>query len=291
MSITQNPFVSFLLVLALCSPAIATEVSVDSPEGAAIAQGKIYILSMGEDSEFSNPALDGAIYEWEDGKPLAALSLSTEAALANPSSLVVNDGVFYVVDGASVLAIDVMGKLVWRTEIGKENTFLYDLIRKPDGNFLVTDFGNGTIYQINSETGKAELLSQLQQMTGLARLEYFGNDLLATTWGSDNKFDGTVYKIIERNGAFEVTIVATGFSSLEGIQQISDNSVLVGTWKGHIDYPNSNLFEIDMISGRTTPYTVAGETPSPADFSSEPGSGILVIPVLTENRVWISLVN
>lgn len=275
------------LILGFCFPAIADEIGIGSPEGTAIAQDKVYVLSMGVDSEFSNTALDGAIYEWRVGEPPIALPLSVESALTNPTSLVVDDGIFYVVDGAAVLAIDSTGNLRWRTEVDKENTFLYDIIRRPDGNLLVTDFGNGIIYQLDSATGNAETLPQLKPMVGLARLEYFGNELLATTWGTDDEFDGTVYRIVDGKEAFDVTTLATGFSNLEGIQLLSPNSVLVGTWRGHVTYPNDNLFEIDVLSGEITPYVQAGEISAPADFSTDLMSGKIVIPVLTENRVWM----
>ena len=113
----------------------------------------------GADVEFGLSEANGRIYRIAlDGSTTVAVEIDA-LKLVNPTGIVALGDKVFLTDGAMVLALDRSGELMWRNTHKAENTLLYDIDVGPNGQLLVTDFGNGRLLQAEPETSAFRRLS------------------------------------------------------------------------------------------------------------------------------------
>lgn len=260
---------------------LAQSIDIPNPESVAVDDVGVLILSTGVDSDFGNPAQDGAIYRIGVESVPAQVTLSETVGLRNPTAIIPIDDRWIIADGADVVAVDHAGQLLWRSTSVHENAFLYDLATLPDGTIMVSDFGTGRLFEIDPITGALTDFAFDTPIPGLARLAPLGDQIFLTTWG-DEDFSGTVQMLSKTNDVWQLDLVAEGFGNPEGIAVLDGETLVVGTWRGRADEPNARVFQL-TLDGTTTPLGNFDGTTGPADLMVSQKT--LIVPLLGSGKV------
>lgn len=267
---------------------LAQTVDIPNPESVAIDNRGLLVLSTGADSDFGNPAQDGAIYRiGADGVP-SLINLSGAVGLRNPTAILTGKDRWILADGADVVALDLSGQLLWRATAVHENAFLYDLAALPDGMILVSDFGTGRLFVLDPNTGTMADFVFDAPIPGLARLAIFEGRIFLTTWGGGEDFSGTVQVLSKEDEMWRLTVLADGFGNPEGIAVLDGETLVVGTWRGRADQTDARVFQLSL-DGNSTPVTVFDGTAGPADLIVSEDA--LIVPFLSSGKVLTVLLS
>lgn len=274
--------ISAICLWLLSSQALlAQSIDIPNPESVAVDDVGVLILSTGVDSDFGNPAEDGALYRiGAEGVP-AQVELSDTVGLRNPTAIVSIDDQWIIADGADVLAVDLAGQLLWRSTAAHENAFLYDLATLSDGTVMVSDFGTGRLFELDPNTGTMTDFTFDIPIPGLARLAPLGGRVFLTTWGGED-FSGTVQMLSKDNDVWRLDLVASGFGNPEGIAVLDSQTLVVGTWRGHADQPDARVFRL-TLDGAITPLATFEGAAGPADLMITQNA--LIVPLLSSGQV------
>lgn len=274
--------ISALCFWLLSSQALfAQPIEIPNPESVAVDDRGILVLSTGVDSDFGNPAQDGAIYRiGADGAP-SLVKVSSFVGLRNPTAIVSVDGQWIIADGTDVLAVDHAGNLLWRSIAAHDNAFLYDLAILPNGMVVASDFGTGRLFELDPGTGAMNDFAFETPIPGLARLASSGNRIFLTTWGGED-FSGTVQVLSNEGDIWRLDLIADGFGNPEGVAVLGDDTLVVGTWRGRVDQRHARAFRVSL-DGATTPLTVFDGVAGPADLLVNQNA--LIVPFLSSGKV------
>lgn len=260
---------------------LAQSIEIPNPEAVAVDNIGVLILSTGVDSDFGNPAQDGALYRIGTDNVPVQVELSAALGLRNPTAIISIDDLWIIADGADVVAVDRAGQLLWRSTAAHANAFLYDLATLPSGTVMVSDFGTGRLFEIDPNTGALTDFAFDTPIPGLARLAPLGERIFLTTWGGED-FSGSVQMLSKDRNVWRLDPVTDGFGNPEGIAVLDGNTLVVGTWRGRADQPDARVFRL-TLEGAITPLAAFDGTTGPADLMIIQNT--LVIPVLGSDQV------
>jgi sugar lactone lactonase YvrE len=161
-------------------------------------------------------------------------------------------------------------------------TFLNDLAVGPDGTVYVTDSGlkagpqgflpSGTdaVYRFDTQGRAVPVVrdTSLERPNGILAEQ---RGLTVVAYGSR-----AVYELDPATGK-RTDLPPAPAGSLDGIVRLADGSLLVSSWEGKSVYRST-------ATGYTT---VADSVESPADIGYDTNRGLLLIPLLTQNRIEI----
>lgn len=92
--------ISVVCLWLLSSQALlAQSIDIPNPESVAVDDVGVLILSTGVDSDFGNPAQDGAIYRIGVDSVPAQVTLSDTVGLRNPTAIVIIEDRWIIADG------------------------------------------------------------------------------------------------------------------------------------------------------------------------------------------------
>lgn len=275
--------ISAMCLWLLSSHALfAQSIDIPNPEGVAVDDRGLLVLSTGVDSDFANPAQDGAVYRLGADSTPALIELSDTVGLRNPTAIVTLDDRWVIADGVDVVAADHAGQLLWRSTATHDNAFLYDLAVMHDGMVLVSDFGTGRLFELDPKTGAMTEFAFDTPIPGLARLAILEDRIFLTTWGGGEDFSGTVQVLSKDADTWTLDPVAEGFGNPEGIAVLDGETLIVGTWRGRADQPDARVFRL-TLDGSTTSLTAFDGVTGPADFLVTESA--LIVPLLGSGAV------
>lgn len=179
------------------------------------------------------------------------------------------------------MAVDHAGQLLWRSTAAHENAFLYDLATLSDGTVMVSDFGTGRLFELDPKTGTMSDFTFDTPIPGLARLAPLGGRVFLTTWGGED-FSGSVQMLSKENDVWRLDPVAGGFGNPEGIAVLNGETLVVGTWRGHVDQPDARVFRL-TLDGAITPLATFEGAAGPADLMITQNA--LIVPLLSSGQV------
>lgn len=273
---------AIIVGLCLSQPASAQSFDIPNPESVAVDSGGTLVLSTGVDSDFGNAARDGAIYRVDPDGVVTPIELSEAVGLQNPTSILTLDDRWIIADGSAVVAVDLAGQLLWRSTAAHQDAFLYDLALMDDDVVLLSDFGTGRLFAIDPKSGGITEFDFDKTIPGLARLAVRNGQIFLTTWGSDEAFDGRLQVLKNVDNTWVLKHIAGGFGNPEGVSVLDDASLVVGTWRGREDKPNTRVFHVTP-DGVVSPIAAFDGAQGPADLVI--ADGTLIVPMLGSNSL------
>lgn len=229
--------------------------------------GNLWAVSIGPggpDVEFGSSKTNGGLYKISKDKAPEDILPSDGKGFRNPTGLVEHDGTIFIVDGAELIAIDRDRNVLWRTTYNAEGTFFYDIELMADGHLVLSDFGHGRLVLADPQNGKFSKFPESVSVPGLARIVVSGTTIYGTSWGSDDAFDGAVYRIFKDGDQWKTEQVVSGFGNPEAIELVG-TKVIVGAYRGHKSVPDARMFVVE--SGKVRSFNPGIETKGASDFA------------------------
>lgn len=218
----------------------------------------------GPGKEFGSSEPNGGFLRIAEDGTTTSVVLPKGVQLINPTGLLGTEDAIYLTDGATVIALDRAGGLLWQKTYDAPGAFLYDIEMLEEGKLLLTDFGNGALVVADIGTGAFSPFPFEGNLPGIARAEVRGDSIIFTQWGSDESFDGAVNRLTKVNGQWALKPLSGGFGNPEAIAALGED-VLVASYRGHENFQGPGLFRIDT-KGTVTPLPDADIGRGASDF-------------------------
>lgn len=200
-----------------------------------------------------------------------------------PTGLASFGGLLYAVDRDGVVEIDMAKRRVLRTIALPGAITPNDIAAAADGTLFVSDMAGNRIYRIPAG-GEAEAWLQDTDLEGPNGLWVDGNALLVATWGPakapgsiETTRPGRLLSVGLENGDLQVLFDGHSIGHLDGV-------VKQGEWLYVTDWMAGRVLR---ISSTGTVHTVLTGLPGLADLGIDPGSGLLGVPAMQDNRLLV----
>lgn len=249
MSITSSvlKYTAGAVFALMTSTAVYAEGTLPYPEAALPDGSDMLVVTIGPGGparEFGSSEPNGGFLRIAEDGTTTSVALPDGVQLVNPTGIVGIGDAIFLTDGATVIALDRTGGLLWQKTYDAPGAFLYDIEMLEGEKLLLTDFGNGALVVADTRTGAFSAFPFEGSLPGIARAEVQGDSIIFTQWGSDESFDGAVSGLTKINGVWALKTLSGGFGNPEAITILGDD-ILVASYRGHENFPGPGMFRID----------------------------------------------
>ena len=249
MSITSSvlKYTAGAVFALMTGTAVYAEGTLPYPEAALPDGNDMLVVTIGPGGpgeEFGSSEPNGGFLRIAEDGTTTSVAVPDGVRLINPTGILGTEDAIFLTDGATVIALDRAGGLLWQKTYDAPGAFLYDIEMLEDGQLLLTDFGNGALVLADAKTGAFSAFPFEGKLPGIARAEVQGDTIIYTQWGSDEKFDGAVNRLTNTNGTWALTTLSDGFGNPEAITILGDD-IVVASYRGHENFQGPGMFRID----------------------------------------------
>lgn len=200
--------------------------------------------------------------------------------LTEPKGIAIKGNSLFVSDITSLIEIDInAGKIIKKYKAEGSN-FLNDVAIDSDGNVFVSDMFNSSIYKLDTKKNfKVWLASpMLENPNGLL---IKNDNLLISAWGRfDNKKPLTAKKghLIQVSLKTQkiIKLTSTALGNLDGIQNFSDNKLIISDWVSGNIFQSDKSYEFKKIIDLEQ---------STGDIAYIKDKNLLLIPMAKQEKV------
>lgn len=199
----------------------------ESPESVFVGEKFIYVANIGREAKPDTQDLDGFISKLsKDG---AILERKFAVNLNAPKGMIEIASKLYVVDIDRLVGFDERGKMVLEAKI-KGAAFLNDIVAMSENTLLISDTGNGVIYEFDLRRGVAREFMRLDlaKFGGANLLSADKKVLFAACYHPDGVSGGQIIAINLANKAIKALVAQKG--AYDGIAFSRDGDLLVSDW-------------------------------------------------------------
>ena len=261
----------------------------EAPESVIKYEGKLYVSNIG--GEKPNPmALDsnGFISELSaEGKMIR--KKFSKAILNGPKGLAATGNTIFVADINRVVGFDIRsGDQVFELFI-PEAAMLNDLCSVDNETLVVSETVHGKVYLIHIPSKTFDFIGSINGANGVT-YDPKSRQLYACGMGIEMDGRGKLYlkDITSKDTVFtELPNSPTGI--FDGLEMTDDTHLIVTDWMSFSSTNKTARFVVYDLAERT--YKAYTALTSPADLYYDRASGMIYLPVMMKNSLWIANIN